>query len=103
VALGDKDAKPLVEELSYFQASLDASNLRVVLDISQLRLSKVSEQQVQRLFKKSHYVSSVDLTLDPEDKAATMVIHLKRPMRLEVFQMSKPARIVIDLTPRGSA
>ncbi|MBX3021733.1 MAG: hypothetical protein KF799_08670 [Bdellovibrionales bacterium] len=99
VALGDREAKPLKSEPTYFQASLDAANRRLVLDISQLKLSKVSEQQVQRLFKKSPYVASVDFTLDPEDKAASMVVHLKRPMQLEVFKLSKPARIVMDLTP----
>lgn len=99
ISLGDKEAKPLKGEPTYFQAAMDASNNRMVLDITQLKLSKVSEQQVQRLFKSSPYVSSVSFTLDPEDKAASMVVNLKRPMKLEVFRLSKPARIVLDLKP----
>jgi hypothetical protein len=105
VDLGDREAKPAGTSIGYFQAALDPGRKRLVLDISQLRLSKVSEQQVQRLFKKSPYVSSVELTLDPEDKAATMVLNLKRPMRVEVFQLLKakaPGRIVMDLAPAAS-
>lgn len=99
VALGDKDAKPLAKGMAYFQASLDSANKRVVLDISQLKQSKISEAQVQRLFRTSPNVASIDFTLDPEDKAASMVVNLKRPMKLEVFQLRKPARIVMDLKP----
>jgi len=102
VTIGDKEARPLRGEPTYFQASMDAAQRRMVLDISQLKLSKVSEAQIQRLFKSSPYVSGIDLTLDPEDRAATMVVHLKRPMRLEVFKMSKPARIVLDLIPANA-
>ena len=45
-------------------------------------------------------MASVSLTLDPEDKAGTMVLYLKKPARLEVFQLlskKKPARVVLDL------
>ena len=103
VALGDQEAKPLKTGMAYFQASLDAANKRLVLDISHLKQSKVSEAQVQRLFRTSPNVASVDFTLDPEDKAASMVVNLKRPMKLEVFQLRKPARIVMDLKPLPAA
>jgi hypothetical protein len=105
VDMGDKDAQPAGKDMGYFQASMDSHNRRIVLDISQLRYSKVSEQQVQNIFRKSPYVASVAFTLDPEDKAATMVLNLKRPMKLEVFQLlknKKPARIVMDLTPQAA-
>lgn len=102
VDLGDRDAKPAGLTPGYFQASLDSANKRLVLDVSQLRMSKVSETQLQQLFKKSPYVASVEFTMDPEDKGATLVLNLKQPVRLEVFQMlkdSSPARIVMDLKP----
>lgn len=99
VSLGDKEAKPLRSEPTYFQASLDSAQRRLVLDIAQLKMSKVSEMQVQRLFKSSPYVKNISFTLDPEDKAATMVVDLKQPMKLEVFKLGNPARIVMDLIP----
>lgn len=99
VNMGDREGKPLKMEPTYFQASMDAANRRVILDITQLRLSKVSEQQIRKLFKGSPYVESVNFTLDSEDKSASMVLNLKRPMKLEVFRLAKPARIVMDLKP----
>lgn len=102
VDLGDKEGKPLGRSMSYFQVSMDSKDKRIVVDLSQLMLSKVSEAQLRRTFAKSPFVSKVDLTLDPEDKAATLVLGLKRPMKLEVFQLlkaRKPGRIVMDLRP----
>jgi len=106
VDLGDHEAKPAGRNPGYFQVAMDSKNNRVVMDLSQLRFSKVTEQQLKSIFAKSPYVSSVSLTLDPEDRAATMVLKLKRPMRLEVFQLldnKKPGRVVMDLTPLAPA
>lgn len=102
VDLGDHEMKPSGQHPGYFQVSMDAKNNRVVMDLSQLRFSKVTEAQLQNLFRQSPNVASAQLTLDPEDKAATMVLNLKRPMKLEVFQLlnkKKPGRVVMDLTP----
>ena len=104
VEMGDREAHTGGQTLGFYQASLDSGNHRIVLDLSQLSLSKVSEAQVQRLFKNDPYVSSAQLTLDNEDKAATLVLNLKRPVKLEVFQLLKskmPGRIVMDMTPIG--
>src|SRR5690606_31561767 len=106
IDLGDKEAKPLGRAMSYFQVSMDSKDNRVIVDLSQLMLSKVSEAQIRRRFAKSPYVSQVDLTLDPEDKAGTLVLKLTRPMKLEVFQLvkaRKPGRIVMDLKPLQAA
>lgn len=102
VDLGDRRAQPSGKNISYYQVSLDSSKKRVVLDLAQLTTSNISEAQLKQTFKKSPYVSSAELTLDPEDKAATMVLNLKRPMKLEVFELlakGKPSRVVMDLTP----
>jgi hypothetical protein len=102
--IGDKDARPAGRDIGYFQVSVDSKDNRIVVDLSQLKLSRVSETAVQNLFKKSPYVASASLTLDPEDKAGTLVLNLKRPVKVEVFQMLKdraPGKIVMDLTPRS--
>ncbi len=106
IDLGDKDAKPAGKNPGYYQVAMDSANNRVVVDLAQLRLSKVSESQIQTLFRKSPNVISAQLTLDPEDQAATMVLQLKRPMRMEAFQLAKngkPGRVVIDLKPAVGA
>lgn len=102
VDLGDGEGKPLLQEASYFQASVDRKQNRIVLDLTQLKMSLVSEQKIRNLLRNSPYVASADFTLDPEDKAASLVLNLKRPMRLEVFQLldkKKSARLVLDLKP----
>lgn len=103
--IGDKDLKPAGKQIGYFQVGLESKNNRVVVDLAQLKLSRVSEVAVQNLFKKSRFVKSAGLTLDPEDRAGTLVLELSRPMKLEVFQVLKdgqPAKIVMDLTPRAA-
>lgn len=102
--VGDKEAKPAGRQMGYFQVSLESKNNRAVVDLTQLKLSRVSEVAVQNLFKKSRFVKSVGLTLDPEDKAGTLVLNFHRPMKLEVFQVLKdgqPGRIVLDLSPKS--
>ena len=102
IDLGNKDAKPAGKNMSYYQASMDAQHNRVILDLAQLKLTLVSEQKLKQVFKDSPFVASVEFTLDPEDQAGTIVLNLKRPMQLEVFNLlstPKPARIVMDLTP----
>jgi hypothetical protein len=99
--LGDKDMKTS-RQMPFYQVSVDAASKQIVLDLAQLKYSRVTESQLKSLFMKSPFVDNVALSLDPEDKGATMVLNLKRPMRLEVFQMmskNKPARVVLDLKP----
>lgn len=100
--LGDKKLKPLGKGMGFFQASLDSRTNRLEIDIPEFNMTRVSERQLRNLFKKSQYIKTADMTLDPEDRSATIVLQLKQPMRLEVFQNLKdkaPARIVMDLVP----
>lgn len=104
IDLGDGEAKPAGKNMGYFQVSLDAGENRAVVDLSQLKLSRVSEAAVQNLFKNSPYIEAVSLTLDPEDKAGTLVLKFKQSMKMEVFQQLKsdqPGRIVLDLSPKS--
>jgi hypothetical protein len=106
VDLGNKDGRPSPKSLSYFQASVDPGTNRIVLDLAQLQSTSVTEPQLKALFKKSAFVSKVEFTLDPEDKTGSMVLQLKRPAKLEVFQLlggGKPARVVMDMVPVAPA
>jgi hypothetical protein len=100
--LGDREAKPSAGRIGFFQASVDSKQNRVELDVAQLHICNVTETQLKNLFKNSPYVADVQLTMDPEDKTGTLVLKLKRPMQLEVFEMmdkKKPSRVVLDLRP----
>lgn len=102
VDLGDENLRNAGKSMPFFQVSMDKATNRVILDLAQMRMSKVTEAQLRNMFAKSPYVKDASLTFDPEDKAATMVLSLRQPMRLEVFQLvnkKKPARVVMDLIP----
>lgn len=102
IDMGDREAKPIFKQMGYFQASVDQKNQQIVLDLSQLKMSRLSEPQIKEVFKNSPYVATAEFTADPQDRSGSIVLKLKRPMKLEVFELKggrKPARIVMDLTP----
>jgi hypothetical protein len=103
IELGDKDGKVgPANQFGYFQASIDSKQNRIVLDLAQLRMTEVTEQKLQAVFKKSPYVKSTEFTVDPEDKAGSLVLNLNRPMRLETYRMiskGKAARVILDMAP----
>lgn len=98
--LGDQDGKPLYGKASYFQAHVQQNPPRIIIDLAQLSKSAISESKMKEIFKKSPFIKSVELTSDPEDRAATLVLNLNTPMKAEVFEMpakDKPSRIVVDI------
>ncbi len=105
--VGDKDGKTArPKEMGYFQAGVDAKKNRITVDLAQMKMSMVTEMQLQQIFKKSPYVKSAEFTLDPEDTAGTLVLNLKQPARLEAFRLvkpGKPARVVLDIVPVAQA
>lgn len=106
VDMGDRQAKPVGKKLGYFQASVDQKRMRIVLDLAQLQASAVTEPKLKELFAKSPYVASAEFTIDPEDKTGTIVLNMKQPMTLEVFESladKKPARVVMDMRPLRTA
>jgi hypothetical protein len=106
VEIGDKDGKiGPADQFGYFQASVDSTHNRIILDLAQLRMTDVTEQKLKTVFKKSAFVKSAEFTVDPEDKGATLVLNLKRPARLEAYRMvsnGKPARIILDMAAASS-
>jgi hypothetical protein len=98
--LGDAEGRPLRGIVSYFQASVEKSPPRLVLDLAQLSRSGVNESTLRKIFSTSPYVRRVELTADPEDHSASLTFAFKQPMAVEVFSMpsrTKASRIVIDI------
>jgi hypothetical protein len=53
-----------------------------------------------RLFSKSPFVQKVEMSMEPEDNSAKIVLLTKEPVAAEIFEMQsakKASRIVIDL------
>ncbi len=107
VDMGDATGEAKVDgPMGYFQVAMDSTRNRVIVDLAQLRVSKVTESRLKELFKKSSFVKNVALTLDPEDQTATLVMDLSKPARLEAFRLNakgRAPRIVMDLIPLGAA
>lgn len=79
----DKGAKGN-QPLGYFHVQHDVKNKRIVVDIAQLALTKVSEQQIRQSMIASKAVSEVSFTSDPEDGSSTLVLSLKKPVSVRV-------------------
>lgn len=97
--LGDQAGK-VTSDTGFFQVAVDARNNRVVIELSQMLSSRVTEAELRRIFKSSSMVRSVDFTLDPQDSTGTIVLNLKRPVVAEAFRLTEPkkhSRLVVDL------
>lgn len=98
--IGDLEGRPALGKVNYFQATVEKNPPRVVIDLAQLSRSAVDEATLKKTFAKSPYVKNVELSSDPEDHSASMVIFLRQPMLVEVFEMpsdKKASRIVLDM------
>lgn len=98
--LGNREGQPLLNKLGYFHVSVEKNPARVIIDLSQVARSRVSELDLARLFSKSPFVAKVEMSMEPEDSAAQIVLNTKGPIAAEVFEMpsaKKASRLVIDL------
>jgi hypothetical protein len=98
--IGDRDGQPLLNRLGYYHISVEKNPSRIIVDLSQVAKSKVSEMDLARLFSKSPFVQKVEMSMEPEDNSAKIVLLTKEPVAAEIFEMQsakKASRIVIDL------
>lgn len=95
---GDKSKQPI----GYFHVQHDVKNKRIVVDIAQLSLTKVSEEQIRKSLASSAAISNVAFTSDPEDGSSTLVLSLKKPVSVRVAKQKTklgPA-LALDLRPK---
>ena len=99
---GDDKGQKSRQPLGYFHIQHDAKNNRVVVDIAQLSVSRVSEQQIRKALSGSPLVSGVSFTSDPEDGSSTLVLNLRKPAFIRVAKQKTkfgPA-LALDLRPK---
>lgn len=102
--LGDREGRPLLNQLGYFHVSVEKNPSRLIIDLSQVARSRVSEINLARVFAKSPLVAKVQMSMEPEDNQARIVLNTKVPVAAEVFEMpsdKKASRLVIDLKKAG--
>lgn len=98
--LGDAQGEPLFGKVSYYTVNLEVAPPRIVIDLAQVTRSGVDDEKLKKIFAKSPYVKKAKVMYDPEDLTTTLVLELKKPLAVEVFNMvseSKTGRIALDL------
>lgn len=98
--LGDEQGRLLKGRLSFFQVNVEPEKSRVVINLSQVAETQVSEGELKNAFKNSPFVRSAKLIPDLNGGEMSLVLQLKREAKAEVFQMvekGKPGRLVVDL------
>ncbi len=101
--LGDEQGQLLKGKMSFFQVNMDPSAMRLVINLSQVVASTMSEAELKDAFKSSPFVRSVALVKDPSSQSLSLVLSLKQKAKAEVFQLTKqnsPGRLVIDLAKK---
>lgn len=97
--------KGKVERVGYFHLAFEPDLNRIVIDLTGVAASKHSLDELTRKLEKSPFVSKASITLDPEDRSATVEIKLKGSgYNVEAFELKKPnesGRMVLDIAKRG--
>ncbi len=98
--IGDLRGKKLKGLPGFYHVQLANNPSQVVIDFSQMPVSRVFENDLTKTIKKSVLVSSGRLVSDPTDKTMTMILNLKKPGKMKVMQVSgekDTSKLVIDL------
>lgn len=100
VDIGDDQLKPRRDAIGSYHVAIERDPSRLVLDLSYIHKSALTEGQMQNIFKSSPFIKEVKAVMDPEDHSLSLVLTLKKHVALEVYEMAKgsqPSRLVIDL------
>lgn len=84
----------------YFQVSVTPDEQRIVVTVYGRPKLKFNAPQVLAAFRKSATVKSVQLLPRVEDNAWTFVLEMKAPHPVEVFELSGPTRVILDVQTR---
>lgn len=98
--IGDLRGKKIKGLPGFYHVQLVKNPPQIVIDFSQMPVSRVFENDLTKTIKKSVLVSSGKLISDPTDKTLTMVLNLKKPGKMKVMQVKgekDTSKLVVDL------
>jgi hypothetical protein len=81
----------------FFQASVTPDEKRIVLSIWGSPELRFDAPKVLSAFKKSKAISKVELLPKVEEQVWTFALNLKKEVRVEVFELGAPTRIILDI------
>lgn len=85
------------EKPPYFQAAIEPSEKRIVVTLFGSPHIGLDAKKIVDQFKKSPHVRKVELFPKVEEETFIFALHLRNPVPVEVFQLSAPSRIILDL------
>lgn len=90
------------EKASYFQAAIEPEQRRILVTLFGSPKLGFNAKKVTEDFKKSPLISHVELFPKIEDDAWTFALHLRAAIPVEVFELTSPTRIILDLKGGGA-
>jgi hypothetical protein len=85
------------EKTPYYQAAVEPSEKRIVVTIFGNPKIAFDAKKVVEQFRKSPLVQKVELFPKVEEDTWIFALHLKAAVPVEVFELSSPSRIILDL------
>lgn len=98
--IGDLSGKKVKGLPGFYHVQLVKNPPQIIIDFSQMPVSKVFENDLTKIIKSSVIVASGKLVSDPVDKSLTMVLNLKKPAKMKVMQVKgekDTSKLVVDM------
>ncbi len=84
----------------YFQVEVNPNQKRIGVSVWGNPELRFDSKKITTAFKKSNLLESVDLLPKLEDEVWTFSLPLKSAVNVEVFELTQPVRIIIDLSKK---
>jgi hypothetical protein len=85
------------EKTPYYQAAVEPAEKRIVVTIFGNPKIAFNAKKVVEQFRKSSLVQKVELFPKVEEDTWIFALHLKAAVPVEIFELSSPSRIILDL------
>lgn len=84
----------LQKKMSYFHIHMDAKNSQIVIDLSDVQKTALSEAALKAQLKDSPNIESLRLLVDPEDRSTSLRLQLRQPVKLAA--RVKERQLILD-------
>lgn len=98
--VGDLKGQKIKGLPGFYHVQLVKNPPQMIIDFSQMPVSRVFESDLTKTLKKSALVANAKLVSDPTDKNLTMVLNLRKPAKMKVMQVKgekETSKLVVDL------
>ncbi len=100
LAYGDRFGQPHRGEPGYFHVALDRDARRLVIDLAQVRKTKIDPQQLSKILKNSKFVASSEMTMDPQDGSTNITLTMKQSVQVKVATVdADQGSLVLEILP----